>query len=118
MIEQNDIDRAKSFAHVMDKFLEWADPYSEDYLFCAWGDADRDLIRSDARVHNFSIDWFTPYVDIKDKYHRNRNMQKKLGLDKVLYLNGFSFEGRRHRALYDALNLAKLVSKYKDEWRH
>ena len=118
MIEQPDIDRAKSFKQVMERFFEWADPETEEYLFCAWGDADKELIRSDAKLHNFSIDWISPYLDIKDRYHRNRNIQKKMGLDKVLYLNGFAFEGRRHRALYDALNLAKLVSKYKDEWHY
>ncbi len=39
-----------------------------------------------------------------------------MGLDKVLKTNGFEFEGQHHRALPDSLNLAKLVSKYVDEW--
>lgn len=115
-IQQEDIDKAKDFPYVMNQFFDWAEMEDRDYYYCAWGSADRELLLSNASLHNYSLDWFSYYLDIKNLYHRNRSLSKFQGLDRVLYSNGFSFEGKRHRALYDALNLAKLVSKFKEEW--
>ncbi|MBK7232862.1 MAG: exonuclease domain-containing protein [Saprospiraceae bacterium] len=115
-ITQEEIDKAKSFPKVLESFIDWANPEDEDYIFCAWGDADKDLLKSDAQSFNLDISWLKPYIDIKARYHRNRQLSKLQGLDRVMHTNGFHFEGQRHRAIYDALNLAKLVAKYKEEW--
>ena len=93
-----------------------ADIPDVSYGFCAWGRADYNLILTDCKLHKLDSKWLIPYVDIKHQYHRNKELNKLMGLDKVLKTNGFEFEGQHHRALPDSLNLAKLVSKYVDEW--
>ena len=115
-IMQTDIDRARTFPVVMDQFQDWADIDIQQYCFCAWGQADKELLKANGILHNYDMAWLKTYLDIKSVYHRNRNFTKMQGLDRVLHSNGFNFEGKRHRALYDALNLAKLVSKFKEEW--
>ncbi|HQX43996.1 MAG: exonuclease domain-containing protein [Saprospiraceae bacterium] len=115
-INQEEINKAKIFPEVLDRFLDWADIPDVSYGFCAWGRADYNLILTDCKLHKLDSKWLIPYVDIKHQYHRNKELNKLMGLDKVLKTNGFEFEGQRHRALPDSLNLAKLVSKYVDEW--
>ncbi|MBK9272477.1 MAG: exonuclease domain-containing protein [Saprospiraceae bacterium] len=115
-IQQEDINKANSFPKVMEKFLEWGNLEEDEFLYCAWGNSDQVLLKSDAENFNIDVSWFDPYIDIKARYHRNRQLSKLQGLDRVMHQNGFHFEGKRHRALYDALNLAKIVSKYKEEW--
>ncbi|MEP7195419.1 MAG: 3'-5' exonuclease [Saprospiraceae bacterium] len=115
-ISQQEVDSAKSFPVVINKILDWAEIPDEEYIFCAWGAADLKLLQNDSKLHNIEFDWLHPYVDIKAQYHRNKEIDTTSGLYKVLKHNGFEFEGNRHRALSDAVNLARIVAKYIDEW--
>ncbi|MCC6816629.1 MAG: exonuclease domain-containing protein [Saprospiraceae bacterium] len=115
-INQSDVEKAKIFPIVIEQILDWAEIPDEEYVFCAWGTKDYKLIESDARLHRIDIDWLSPYIDAKSQYHQNRELENKSGLYKVLKKNGFEFDGPQHRALSDASNLAKIISKYIDEW--
>ncbi|HRG31778.1 MAG: 3'-5' exonuclease [Saprospiraceae bacterium] len=115
-IDQSEINKAKTFPEVLDRFFDWAEIPDENYGFCAWGSADYKMILTDCQLHNIETDWLIPYIDIKSQYHKNKDLKKLMSLEKVLQKNGLEFEGQRHRALPDTLNLAKLVYKYRDDW--
>ena len=115
-ITQAEVDAAKNFPQVIHKLLDWAEISDEEYAFCAWGAADLKLIQNDSVLHKIDFNWISPYVDIKSQYHRNKDIVNLSGLYKVIKQNGFEFEGTKHRALSDAVNLARIVAKYIDEW--
>lgn len=115
-IDQYEVDKAKLFPKVMDSIMDWAEIPDEEYVFCAWGQADLKLLQQDAHLHKYDLDWFYPYIDIKSQYHQNKEIPVTNGLYKTLKKNGFEFEGPRHRALSDATNLARIIAKYIDEW--
>ncbi len=117
-ITQQEVDKAKSFPSVINQLLDWAEIPDEEYVFCAWGAADIKLIQSDSSLHKIDSSWLHPYVDAKSQYHINKNMSSPKGLYKVLKQNGFEFEGEKHRALSDAMNLARIIAKYIDEWAY
>ncbi len=117
-IQQRDVDEAKSFPQVINRLLDWAEIPDEEYVFCAWGASDLKLIQSNSKFHRIEYSWLDPYVDIKAQYHANKEIYNTSGLYKVLKHNGFEFEGEHHRALSDAVNLARIIVKYIDEWAY
>ncbi|HMW39278.1 MAG: exonuclease domain-containing protein [Saprospiraceae bacterium] len=115
-ISQKDVDNARMFPQVINKMMDWAELPDEEYIFCAWGSADLKLMQSNAALHRFELEWLNPYVDIKSQYHQRKDIATPAGLYKVLKHHGMEFEGERHRALSDALNLSRIIVRYIDEW--
>ncbi len=115
-INQEDVDRAQDFPRVFKDFEDWIFDHDSEILLCSWGSFDKQLIINDCRLHKMDYDWVEDYIDIKGQYHENRGLTKHGGLKKTVKLEGFDFTGIHHRAISDAENLAKIVSKYIDEW--
>ncbi len=116
-IQQFEIEKAKSFHSVMDHFLDWAEWDEEEGLYLyAWGSKDIQLLREACLQHKVDDDWIQEFTDLKSSYTRLKQLPKAVGLDRALFMEGIDFEGERHRALPDALNLAKLFVRYIDDW--
>lgn len=117
-IQQSDVDRAQKFDKVSEQFQEWIDIWDEDYILCAWGDADIRLLRGDCKLHKLDDDWLDNYLNIKQQYHSLVNAARKTGLKATIKREGFEFTGIQHRAIADAENTAKIFIKYIDMWRY
>ncbi len=116
-IQQFEIEKAKPFHVVVDQFLNWADwEPGEGLQMYAWGSKDIVLLKEACESSKIECNWIEQYTDLKSCYARLKQLPKTVGLDKALFMEGIDFEGSRHRALPDAINLAKLFVRYFDEW--
>ena len=115
-ISQEDVDKSKSFDIVLDQFIDWCDDSNNGITMYTWGVKDYQLLMADCKAHNIEMDWMHEHVDLKSQFARIKGLPKPIGLDKALLSEGYDFEGSRHRALPDAINLSKLFVKYFEEW--
>src|SRR5437588_596043 len=53
-IKQEDVDKAPAFNEVIEKFKNWIEHDSSDYLLCSWGFYDKKQFESDCG--NFGLD--------------------------------------------------------------
>lgn len=115
-ISQEQVDRAKKFPEVIEEFKEWIGVYDEAYMLGSWGKFDRDILRVNSALHKLEDDWLDNYINLRKQYQAIRNNPKKVGLKNTIKREGFEFSGVHHRAISDAENLAKIFSKFIDEW--
>lgn len=115
-ISQIDVNRSATFERAIKEFYDWIRPEDDEYLLCAWGNFDQKQLMRECEMHHFDGFWLEPYINIKKQYHRLRKLKHTYGLKSTVQREGFEFEGHHHRAEWDALNLAKIVSKFVDEW--
>lgn len=117
-IQQEDVNRADTFDRVVEDFQDWIGIYDDDFILCAWGDADVRLLRGDCNLHQLDSEWLIHNMNIKKQYHRLIDAHKKTGLKSTLKREGFEFTGTHHRAIADAQNTAKIFIKYIDMWQY
>lgn len=116
-INQSDVERAATFPTVIEAFQDWAGVFEEDYLLCSWGSFDKLLLIQDCHLHHLEADWVDPHINLKEQYKEIKRLNRSRGLKSVVTSEGFEFTGTHHRAIDDAENLAKVFTKYLDEWR-
>jgi len=115
-LTQADIDKAKTFNIVMEQFLDWCDFEQDPVSIYTWGAKDHQLFLKDCTIHKIGMDWLHIHYDLKAKFARMKGLPKAISLDKALRSESIEFEGGRHRALPDALNLSRLFVKYFEDW--
>jgi len=116
-IKQSDVDRAYTFPKVIDKFQDWIE-IENDFLLCAWGKFDIQLLKNDCNLHKLSSDWLQQNINLKKQYHQIKNAKKIIGLKNAVKKEGLEFVGIHHRAISDAANLSNIFIKYIDEWQY
>lgn len=117
-INQEDINRASSFPDVIEDFMDWVDIYDEDYVLCSWGSFDKTMLIQDCQLHGLEFDWVQEHINLKRQYQEFKRLRKPRGLKRAINAEGFEFTGIHHRGISDAENLAKLFTKYLDEWQY
>ena len=115
-ISQENVNRASPFPKVVRDFMDFCEVGINDYIMCSWGPADERLLRSDCILYDIEHDWLNSHMNVKKQYHQIKGETVERGLKRVTKNEGFEFSGIQHRAVSDAENLAKIVSKYIDEW--
>lgn len=115
-ISQDDIDRSKTFPHVIAQFQEWIDIYDEPYCLVSWGKYDKRQLQGDCRLHKLDDEWLEYHINLKDQYKDLKRLPDGPGLKKAVKMEGFEFTGIHHRAIADAENTAKIFIKYIDAW--
>ncbi len=117
-ISQENVDAADTYPTVIEQFKDWVEVGETDYVLGAWGDFDKRIMRDNCNLHDLETDWLEFFINVKSQYNTLKgNMgHQKSGLKAVVKKEGFEFDGVHHRAISDALNLAKVYAKYLDEW--
>ena len=115
-IQQSDIDMADGFEKVVEDFQDWINIFEDDYLLCSWGRFDKTMLQADCILHDIDPDWVDRYINLKDQYQTMKGLRRPAGLKSVVNKEGFDFTGIHHRGISDAENLAKIFTKYIDEW--
>ncbi len=106
-IKQRNVDKAKPVDQVIPIFKNWCNGYG-NYTFASWGDFDIEMLSLEMSRHDIQED-FTPHINLKSEAKRVWKLKKAPRLKDALKHCALSFEGRPHRALDDARNIAHIL---------
>ena len=106
-IRQADVDGAPLFPRAIDELRRFAD--GRDFLFCSWGEYDRNQFRRDAERHRIKLPLGRDHLNLKEAFREAAGDTRKLGNTQALARVGLAVEGTVHRGIDDARNIAKLL---------
>jgi inhibitor of KinA sporulation pathway (predicted exonuclease) len=115
-ISQVDIDKTKTFPHIIQEFMDWVGVDEDHYTLISWGKYDKQQLAQDCLLHRLETDWLEYHYNLKPAYRQMKNLKDEPGLKKAVKMEGFEFTGIHHRAISDAENTAKIFIKYFKEW--
>jgi 3'-5' exoribonuclease 1 len=108
-IRQLEIDKAEDFSKVFPRFLDWIGP--EPYRLCSWSVFDLNQFKTDCARHGLPFPpQFSNHINLKQEFARLAGVHP-CGMKRALALSQLQVEGKPHRALDDARNIANLASK-------
>lgn len=106
-IQQADVDTAETFATAFPRFLEWVG--AEPCVLCTWGDFDSRQLQKDCKRHQLEFPkGFVPHINIKRVFAKTMG-QYSMGMAQALEYLKIPLEGRHHRGIDDARNIAKIA---------
>jgi inhibitor of KinA sporulation pathway (predicted exonuclease) len=109
-ISQADVDAAALFPAAFQQFREWMSSY-DDALFCSWGDYDRKQFEQDCAYHGIEYPFQSGHLNLKKEFAQTLNLHKAPGITAALRHLRLQFEGRHHRGIDDARNIARIVRR-------
>jgi len=107
-ISQQDVDAASLFPDVLQDFQSWFEPFG-NYLFCSWGDFDKNQFKQDCRLHNIGYPFSGGHLNLKKAFSVAIDSKRKFGMSGALKKLGLQLEGTHHRGIDDARNIARIV---------
>lgn len=110
-ITQADVESAPTFAQTIQLINQWLAPHHLA-AWGSWGNYDRNQLQADASRHGTHPDFFElPHINLKTAWRKSNGLSRKAksGLTHALAFHGLEFEGRHHRGIDDALNIARLM---------
>ena len=110
-ITQADVDQGISFEELQGELTRWLAPYRERLGWASWGNYDRYQLEADAaRIGLQSPLIDVPHVNLKKCFaKRHRIKGTRPSVRRAMELCGLTFEGRPHRGVDDARNIARLL---------
>lgn len=108
---QADVDSAPDFPRALNEFGIWLGQYSCS-LWCSWGRFDSKQITRECAYHGVNSPLPASYEDLKRRAHKKHKAlfgKKSPSLLTALAAFGLEPEGKAHRALDDARNVARLL---------
>lgn len=75
----------------------------------SWGDYDRRQFEKQCKEQHIRYPFGPTHLNIKNLFALQMGLKKEVGMDKALELLGFGLEGRHHRGIDDAQNIAKIL---------
>lgn len=107
-IRQRDVDGADEFPVVFARFLKWIG--TKSYRLSSWGMYDLLQFRTDCARHGIPVPpEFSSHINLKAEFARIKGV-RPCGVKRAMGLAGLTLQGRHHRALDDARNIARLTS--------
>ena len=107
-IEQADVDAAAGFPEAMSRLVEWMDVYPAA-VFCSWGEYDRRQFERDCLFHAVLWPFGNRHVNLKKLYATQFDLKRGEGFGEILTKHELTFEGRPHRGIDDARNIARFM---------
>jgi len=109
-ISQDQVDTAPRFpeaAALLHRFvLQYGTPTSN---WASWGAYDNKQIVRDSLRHGITAPIALPHVNAKKLFAKAQRIGKEVGMAKACELTRLGIQGAHHRALDDALNVARLL---------
>lgn len=110
-IKQEDVDNGLPFPEAYEKFKNWVEetmgvPTAAVY-FSSWGAYDHRQLARDCKLHNLPFPKFI-FQNVKENFSLMVG-EKPMGVGKALRFVRMRFEGSPHRAIDDAMNIARLL---------
>lgn len=109
-IRQADVDNAPTFPAVAEALRVFVARHQEPGArWVSWGAWDNLQVLRDCERHGIAPPIDLPHVNAKRLFAKARHIGKQVGMAKACELVGLRLEGMHHRALDDALNVARLL---------
>jgi inhibitor of KinA sporulation pathway (predicted exonuclease) len=115
-IKQSDVDAAPAFPEAIESFTAWLRRYP-DFVFCSWGDYDRNQLRQDCAFHKIPYAMGDAHINLKRLIAERQHLAKKPGLGDAIRLAGLEFHGTHHRGIDDVRNIVRLLPYIFDQER-
>jgi inhibitor of KinA sporulation pathway (predicted exonuclease) len=107
-ITQTDVNSAGTFPEVFRDFMAWLG--EAEITLCTWGAYDVGQLKVDCRRHGISFpDRFENYINLKKRFAASHDI-KPCGMKHALRILNIPLEGRHHRGIDDAKNIAKIAA--------
>src|SRR5450830_425640 len=108
---QEDVSVAPLFPDAARLLREFVDRHktTETSIWVSWGSYDFTQIARDSSNHSTPNPIDLPHFNAKKLYAKAQKIGKQVGMARAIELSGLSFIGTHHRALDDALNIARLL---------
>jgi len=79
--------------------------------WASWGDYDRRQFERQCKTQNVEYPFGATHINIKNLFAIKNKLHNEVGMHKALEILDLPLEGRHHRAVDDAWNIAKILSK-------
>lgn len=107
-ITQEDVENAPPFPVVIDRLGRFVANH-RPFLFCSWGDYDKNQLGRDARHHRVTIPLGDAHLNLKKKFAETIGDPKRYGMAEALQKVGLPLEGTYHRGIDDARNMVRML---------
>jgi len=115
-ITQSDVESAEPFYDVFARFVEWCTGEGEPFVFGSWGNYDLTQLQRDCARHKTAFPAaLLRHINIKAEFSRQYAV-KPMGMMGALKHLKITPEGRHHRGIDDARNIAKIATYILPEW--
>ncbi|MCD9228638.1 exonuclease domain-containing protein [Ralstonia pseudosolanacearum] len=109
-IRQADVDGAPTFPAIAEALRAFVARHRQpDSTWTSWGAWDHKQLERDSARHGITPPIDLPHINAKRLFAKARRTGKEVGMAKAYDLVGLQLEGAHHRALDDALNVARLL---------
>lgn len=107
-ITQTQVEYAPNYLQAICSLKTWISPYS-NAIFGSWSKFDRIQFEQDSAFHCTPYPIPFPHIDLRQRFSDSQGLSGLYGRPEALKLVGLSMEGRNHRGIDDARNIAKLL---------
>jgi inhibitor of KinA sporulation pathway (predicted exonuclease) len=109
-IRQEDVDGAEALSAAALRLGEFVGRRRDHGIaWGSWGAFDRNQMSRECQRLGINDPILLPHQNLKQRFAKARRIGKQVGMRKALELVGLSAQGVHHRALDDALNIARLL---------
>lgn len=109
-ITQNMVDSAPTFTEAVEALNAWIGQPASSFIWFSWGNYDVLHVEAQCRQAGVSAGLLSyPHLNLKRLWRRTTGQRKKTGLASALVYHQLGFEGRHHRGVDDARNIARLL---------
>ena len=107
-ITQQQVKGAPLYPKAIASFQKWLSEY-DSYVFGSWGDYDRKQFIKDSKYHKLPYPFDTEHINLKKLFSQSQKVHRNYGMKQALEEAGINLEGRHHRGIDDARNVAALL---------
>lgn len=100
-------------------FEDWLG--TENVKFYSWSDNDKRQLEKECLakgLYSKMPSYYRRWLDFQSIFMRVYGFERHISLMNAIDMMGISFEGKQHKAVYDALNSAKLLTLMKNKEIH
>lgn len=108
-ITQDMVDGAGQFPAVAQKFGKWLDRHGRIRAWSSWGGYDYKQFDRDCKRHGVKNPLYMPHVNLKTLFAQAMG-RKPMGMKGAFAMLNAEMDGRHHRGIDDALNMARLLT--------
>jgi len=110
-ITQDDVNAAEPFDTVFLRFTMWCEAGGEPFTLCSWGAYDIKQLRLDCERHNIALPAkFDKHINLKAAFGRTFGTLP-FGMMRALEYLKIPAQGRHHRGIDDARNIARIAER-------